>query len=1091
MQAPSTLSSVFQDTLHSRSQFQRKSAHTRARCAGVHLAAVSFLVLLACLPSSAQEARWKQLNAQAAQLQDQGRYGEALPIAQEAARVAEATFGTNNEITAASLNRLGNILSDLGRYPDAEATLKRALAIGEKVLGPEHDGISTMLNNLASIYEDEGRYPEAEPLYKRSLAIDEKTLAPTDQKIGSDLNNLALLYAKQGRYAEAEPLYKRAQDIDEKALGPNNPHFAVDLHNLALLYDTQGRYADAETLYTHAIFIDIKALGPYHPSVATDLIALAGVFVSQARYGQAEVLLKAALKIFEKSLGPDHPDVATALNNLALLYQDQGRYKEAEPLLQRALSISEKALGPDHPNVAANLTSLAGVYSDEGRYAEAEPLLKRALAIDEKALGPQNESVASVLSLLGAIYDSENRPDLSEPIYVRALSILIKAFGPDHPRVAASLSNLGLVMKREGHYDKAEPIFKRAIAINEKALGPDHPDLAVSLINLALLYEAEGRFADAAPLFERALEIIHKRFQYGFAYMSEKDRLLFLATIQNVFPGYFSFSLAEHEHDPEAAARMYDVLLWEKGLVGTSVAALRAQVVASGDTQALKLLDDLTAKKAEASKLATARPPGWQESQAALNEKANALEQQLARRVSSLNEKNILASATWQDVQKSLRADEAAVEYVRFQFHNGKAFTGASNYVALVLTPKSKLPVFVDLGDARKLESTPIAAYREAVGQTRGVAPELPAQPVQGAANASSTTAYDAFWKPLEPALGVSKRVYVSADGVLNQIPMGLFADSNGKLLLEKYDVRQVNSTKDLLRTPHQAASKSAVLLGNPKFDLTEADQRAVLAKLNIGNAQPSAAPANTLASALAPSAGPAMSGQRSRDVRGGSLNPLPGTQVEVDAINNLLKNSGWQTTPYTGDRALEEVVDHLHSPRLVHVATHGFFLSDQEIARENANRDDRSVGFEDPMLRSGLYFAGADRVQSGAAPATGLDDGVLTAYEASQLNLQGTELVVLSACETGLGQQSNGEGVFGLRRGLQEAGADAVMMSMWSVPDRETQELMALFYAKWLGGLDKPEALRQAQLKEREVVRQRYNKDLPFYWGAFVLISR
>lgn len=142
-------------------------------------------------------------------------------------------------------------------------------------------------------------------------------------------------------------------------------------------------------------------------------------------------------------------------------------------------------------------------------------------------------------------------------------------------------------------------------------------------------------------------------------------------------------------------------------------------------------------------------------------------------------------------------------------------------------------------------------------------------------------------------------------------------------------------------------------------------------------------------------------------------------------------------------------------------------------------------------MLRAGLFFAGADRVRQGAAPEAGVDDGVLTAYEASQLNLQGTELVVLSACETGLGKDLNIDGVFGLRRGLQEAGADALMMSMWSVPDKETQELMSLFYQKWLGGMEKPEALRQAQLEERETVKKRYGKDLPFYWGAFVLIGR
>jgi len=225
--------------------------------------------------------------------------------------------------------------------------------------------------------------------------------------------------------------------------------------------------------------------------------------------------------------------------------------------------------------------------------------------------------------------------------------------------------------------------------------------------------------------------------------------------------------------------------------------------------------------------------------------------------------------------------------------------------------------------------------------------------------------------------------------------------------------------------------------------------------------------------------------------LKGADLNPLPGTQVEIDSVDKLLKSAGWQTTEYTGDLALKDTVTQAHAPRLVHIATHGFFLSDEEL-KAAAEAEGKAANInEDPMLRAGLFFAGADRVRQGVAPEAGVDDGVLTAYEASQLNLEGTELVVLSACETGLGKELNVDGVFGLRRGLEEAGAGSLLMSMWSVPDKETEELMSLFYAKWLGGMDKPEALRQAQLEERETVKKRYGKDLPFYWGAFVLIGK
>ncbi|MGH9702573.1 MAG: CHAT domain-containing protein, partial [Candidatus Acidiferrales bacterium] len=706
--------------------------------------------------------------------------------------------------------------------------------------------------------------------------------------------------------------------------------------------------------------------------------------------------------------------------------------------------------------------------------------LSRALAIDEKALGPNHPTVGAIVNMLAGLDEAQGRFREAEPLYKRALTIVVHALGPDHPRVAASLNNLAACFKNEGRFAEAEPLYQRAIAIDEKALGPDHPDLAKNLVNLALLYEAQGKNAEAGPLFERSLDITHNRFQYGFQYMSEKDRLQFLTTVQNLFPAYFSYAMGQRGSDPSVAGRMYDVLLWEKGLVGTSVAALRAQVANSGDPQTVKLLDLLTAKKNEASRLATSRPPGWEAAQPKLNSEANELEQQLARSVSSFGTQNTLARARWQDVQKALQPEDAAVEFTRFQFHDGKKFTNTFYYVALVVTRRMTLPGFVMLGEAQKLETTPVADYRSSVGRTRGVRLAKEQAGESGSAGAS-TAAFDAFWKPLEPALASVKRVYVAPDGVLNQLPLGLFADDSGQLLLEKYDLRPVNSTKDLLRPLRTAGSKTALLLGNPKFAMSEQEQKIAVEKLMSG--EPGRPGGATPA--------PVAMGSQARGASVGPLPPLPSTQVEVEMVGKRMKEAGWQVNTYTGEMALQEVLDRMHSPRVVHVATHGFFLSDPDLTQQNNQSGDRPPSLQDPMLRSGLFFAGADRAESGAAPAAGLDDGVLTAYQAAQLDLQRTELVVLSACETGLGEQKNGEGVFGLRRGLQEAGAEAVLMSMWSVPDRETQELMALFYQKWLAGLDKHEALRQAQLKERETVRQRYGKDLLFYWGAFVLVGR
>jgi CHAT domain-containing protein len=322
---------------------------------------------------------------------------------------------------------------------------------------------------------------------------------------------------------------------------------------------------------------------------------------------------------------------------------------------------------------------------------------------------------------------------------------------------------------------------------------------------------------------------------------------------------------------------------------------------------------------------------------------------------------------------------------------------------------------------------------------------------------------------------------------VLNQVSPGLLRSSDGRLVLERYDLRIVNSTRDLLRSRSESTARTAVLVGNPAFALSEQSQREALARLT--QSQGGAAQHGTVK--LASLSGNDIASMRSADLKGGSLKPLPQTGKEVTELTKLLEQRDWRVTPYTGEQALKPAVMAVAHPRVLHIATHGFFLVDEQPSPKSGTEQSGTKALrDDPMLRSGLYLAGADRALRGQASSTDLDDGILTAYEASSLDLNGTELVVLSACDTGLGQTQAGEGVFGLRRALQEAGAQAVLMSMWSVPDRETRELMASFYRKWLGGTSKPEALRAAEIQEREVVRKRYGRDIPADWGGFVLVG-
>jgi CHAT domain-containing protein len=518
------------------------------------------------------------------------------------------------------------------------------------------------------------------------------------------------------------------------------------------------------------------------------------------------------------------------------------------------------------------------------------------------------------------------------------------------------------------------------------------------------------------------------------------------------------------------------------------VAALHERLAKRGDKEALLILNQLMSKKTElAERRASQAGDEAQKTISYLEQEANLLERELVERAPEEAEKKRLGHATWQDVQRALTTDEAAIEFVRFRFHDGRAWTAKSYYVALIVTSDiGTEPALILLGDANGLEGPPVNDYRKRVGLEKD--PSLPDNP----------GFYTAFWRPLEKFLVGKKHLYLSPDGALNQVSFATVSDDQGRLLTETYQMDILLSTRDLMRSRQEHVRRTAVLMGNPKFDLTQAGQRDAIRILFDQKSKPSEATTTCAskpsqeasASALEASASEIATGILSRDVQTGPLDELPETAKGIGLIQDLLVKQGWQVVAYNAECALEEVVKRVHGPRILHLATHGFFEPDQQNERGDSILGP-APGLEDPMLRSGLFFAGADRALQHETAAPDLDDGVLTAYEATALDLSGTEIVTLSACDTGLGQVSGGEGVFGLRRALVEAGAESILMSMWEVPASPTQELMRLFYEKWMFGLDKHEALREAQRAERAVLKMRYGKDVPNYWGAWVLVGR
>ena len=1017
-----------------------------------------------------QETAAFQLNL-ARTYQRAGDFAHAEPLFKQAMATFKNTVGPEHKLVADTVNSLAKLYLDMGDFSRAEPLLKESLAIREKTLGPNHKDVATSLNDLAQFYKITGDYKRAEKMYKRAAAIYEKTLGPNHTYLATALHNLANLYRSMGDYKRAKPLYQRSLAIREKALGPDHPEVALSLSKLGDFYMATGDYARAEPLYDRALAIYEKRLGPNHPNVGGVLISLAGLYKAKGEYDRAESTYKRVLTIYEKKL-PNHPHVATASNDLALLYKELGDYKRAEKYFRRALAVSEKSLGPDHPNTAATINNLAMLYHKAKQYEQAESLYKRAMNIVEKAFGPDHPNVAGGLNNLGTL--CVDRGDYRQAVtyFKRSLSIVKKSLGQDHPYVAMCLYNLGSAYKALGDYGRAEPLYERSLIIRKKILGPESPAVASSLNNLGQVYAARGRYAKAHGLFKQVNSIDQKLIRQVMSFTSEEQKMEFLATKQARLE--LSMCLAVKHLSNDGTARE-DALNWwlqRKGIILEAQKQFQEALVHSDDLNVIKSLQELGRVRAELSKLVFGGPgpegpEAYKHRIADLEKQRDALEAKLIKLSQSFARQKKTIRADTRQVAGALPQGAVLLEFVRISYYDFKAH-GQENkwlpdhYLAFALHAGNGNQVgLIDLGAADPINKT-VAELKKAMKSPRQV------QKI----NTASRELHRLVFAPVQAKLGKSREIFLSPDGDLNLIPFEVLQDSNGKYLIEKYTFNYLASGRDVIGFGAiKGRSGKSLLLGDPNFNAS-------------GKSASGAADDN----------------RRSADLRGIKFGRLPGTLEEVKAIQQILGSGN--AVLKTGKQADESALLQARSPRILHLATHGFFLTDQQM---DAFREEETYGgrvgpsgskraeqtrIENPLLRSGLALAGANQTLSSKNPSQ--SGGLLTAEKVLSLRLEGTDLVVLSACETGLGEVKRGEGVYGLRRAFIQAGTKGLVMSMWSVPDKETKELMTRFYTNLTKHKLNPNAaLRKAALEEMKIVEERYGQAHPLFWGAFVYLGQ
>lgn len=816
-----------------------------------------------------------------------------------------------------------------------------------------------------------------------------------------------------------------------------NNHEWQKLNNEGLKLLDYGKYSEALPILEKAKLQARIEFGEKAASYATSLISLAVLYSRQGLYAKADPLMIEAKEIYAKTLGKNHPDYATSLNNLASLYIAQGLYAKAQPLCVEAKEIVAKVLGKEHPDYARSLNNLAHVYNAQGLYVKAEPLYIEAKEIRAKVLGKEHPDYAASLDNLAHSYYDKGFYAKAEPLYTEAKDIRAKALGREHPVYALSLDNLASLYQCQGFYAKAEPLYMEAKGIRAKVLGKEHLVYALSLNSLAGLYQDQNLYTKAEPLFIESKDIILKSLLNNFSNLSEKEKKQFLDAKFRYFENFYYLITTILQKEPtykglpNLLQNTFDLQLQIKGLLLAETQKIKKRILSSGDKELIAKFEAWGVLKntiAKAYNLSVADRAKQGLAMPKLESEANELEKQLSARSEDFKEAFTPLIVSYQDIQKQLKEGEVAVEMIRTKYKNRETKKDDTVYLALVLTPKDLFPVLLKNG--KDLEGTLLKKHRNSIRH-----------------RIIDTVSYRAFWQPIAEKLVGAKKVYFSPDGAYNSLNINtLFNPTTKKYIVEEYDLSILTNLKEMIAQKKPNATKKANLFGRPAYKMSKTEHEDNRRGVERGETSET---------------------ESNFNITQMGFSDLVGTEVEVKGIDSVLRKNTWQTELTLGKQALEERVKQVKNPAILHIATHGYFVPS----------DGKS--FANAMLNSGIVLAGVSS-EKGANS----EDGVLTAYEASSLDLDETDLVVLSACETGLGEVAVGEGVYGLQRGFKVAGAKAVIMSLWKVDDTATQELMNTFYSLWLSGKSKKEAFKEAQLQ----LKAKYQS--PYYWGGFVMVG-
>jgi CHAT domain-containing protein/tetratricopeptide (TPR) repeat protein len=928
-----------------------------------------------------------------------------------------------------------------------ELAIRKNLPSGDPII------LADIHYNLAYFLQMNDQFQEAINNFKAAGKIYKQQFGEQDPAFINNQIEIAETYGLIGQHQQSINILEDLLKLD---VVQEEYQFIVN-KQLGMAYFDMGLYSKSEKLLKDNLEIAKNNYGKQSIEYAVSLVTLAIPYYYRSQYSESELLYTQALDVINKISGNEQIQEQTK-NNLALLYWKIGLYEDALEIFKEILGDESTLQNASiYSNYAQNLMAT-------NQKEEALEYFDKALAIIKDVLGSDSELYIRVLKEKALSLNSTNTLASYYKLMNESFSASQKILEKSNPEYSKYELNWGIANFRMNNIETAEKHISIAHQLRSKYLSEKHPLYAETGKELAEINWYKNNPKKAKQYFNETFKNYFAQIEAYFPALSEQQKANFYTnTLRSTFEEFNSFAIMYKEKDASLLGDMYDYQLATKGLIMYATAKARKNIMNSGDQELKDKYQNWINTKELISQLYSMSEAEIAQQDLALDSlisKASDIEKELSRASSEFENAFVAKDYNWKDVQKELKENEAAIEMIRFRKFipdSSGMFRNQINYAALLIDKNSKQPELILFENGQELENRYIKNYKNAIKY-----------------KVDDKYSYEFYWKPIAEKTKEYKKLYFSPDGIYNQISINvLYNNTSEKYVLEEQNIQLVTNTKDLIAFNQSSSTSNLAsnptLFGFPNYnkgiiekdevDLETASDIVENASLNRG-----------------------LRGSLQRYIRGNSLvTALPGTKEEVNKINNLYgENAEFTPNTYLQNDADEVQLKSVNNPKVLHIATHGFFLEDNE----TTDNQEEGKYSENPLLKSGLIMAGANSFISSSVNTENQQDGILTAYEAMNLNLSNTELVVLSACETGLGELKNGEGVYGLRRAFHVAGADAIIMSLWSVDDEATQELMTAFYQNWIGGKDKLTAFNEAQ----KTIKEKYK--YPFYWGAFVMVG-